>query len=203
VIRARHVLVHSNAGHAAIITNCELSVDSSTFRDNGTGIFISASLFEIVNNFILRNGSPGALYAAVHIEDNDTEGIRPGRFEFNTLAQNQALNSWGVHCAATDQTMSNNIVVSTVDDDAAVSGSCAWTYSNIQREAGTVEEGAGNMNVPALFVDPNEDFHLRTGSPCVDGGDPAALLEAPLPVDFDGDPRPAGGAPDIGADESN
>ena len=41
------------------------------------------------------------------------------------------------------------------------------------------------------------DFHLRPGSPCIDTG---TANGAPT-TDFDGNPRPAGSAPDIGAYE--
>lgn len=38
--------------------------------------------------------------------------------------------------------------------------------------------GTGNLDVDPLFVDPlNEDFHLQSGSPCIDAGDPASALD--------------------------
>jgi hypothetical protein len=49
-----------------------------------------------------------------------------------------------------------------------------------------------------LFVDPSAgDFRLQTGSPAIDA---ASVEEAPA-ADFDGSPRPAGSACDIGAFE--
>jgi hypothetical protein len=53
------------------------------------------------------------------------------------------------------------------------------------------------------FVDPaSDDYHLSRGSPCIDAGT-ASVPEPPgLPaMDFEGDPRTIGPAPDIGADE--
>lgn len=48
------------------------------------------------------------------------------------------------------------------------------------------------------FVNPGgADFHLQAGSPAIDSGSPADVAAS----DFDGDPRPWGAAPDIGADE--
>jgi hypothetical protein len=60
----------------------------------------------------------------------------------------------------------------------------------------------GGQNPPAhnnLAQDPMVDstHHLQAGSPCINKG---VTTEAPQ-VDFDGDPRPAQGAMDIGADE--
>jgi hypothetical protein len=49
------------------------------------------------------------------------------------------------------------------------------------------------------FVNPGgADLHLRPGSPAINAGDPA---NAPA-VDFDGENRPRGSAPDAGADEA-
>ncbi len=47
------------------------------------------------------------------------------------------------------------------------------------------------------FRDPARgDYRLRAGSPAID-----AVLSAGIPIDFEGQRRPAGSAPDIGADE--
>jgi hypothetical protein len=53
------------------------------------------------------------------------------------------------------------------------------------------------------FVDPaNDDYHLTSGSPCIDAGTMAVPDPPGLPpTDFEGDPRVLGAAPDIGADE--
>jgi len=56
------------------------------------------------------------------------------------------------------------------------------------------------IDADPLFVDASlDDFHLTWSSPCRETGDPGA---PGLPVnDFEGDPRNAGAAPDMGADE--
>ncbi len=60
--------------------------------------------------------------------------------------------------------------------------------------------GAGNINSSPLFADqPAADYHLTYTSPCRESGDGAC---ANLPAtDFEADPRPAGAAVDMGADE--
>jgi len=60
--------------------------------------------------------------------------------------------------------------------------------------------GVGNISADPRFVDPgNYDFHLRHDSPCRNQGNNAAVG---LPgLDFEADPRIAGGTVDIGADE--
>jgi hypothetical protein len=68
-------------------------------------------------------------------------------------------------------------------------------------------EGVGNISSDPQLVDPeNDDFHLKSTSPCIDaGGDVPGLTQ-----DFEGDPRPFDGTSeprgdgtdyDIGADE--
>ena len=58
--------------------------------------------------------------------------------------------------------------------------------------------GTGNIALDPQFVSPaTSDFRLAPTSPCVDAGDPVGMST----IDFDGDPRPFYGAPDIGADE--
>jgi len=62
------------------------------------------------------------------------------------------------------------------------------TYSNIQRDAG-VFPGMGNINADPQFADAaNQDLRLWPGSPCIDAGDPASIL------DPDGSPADMGGA---------
>lgn len=59
---------------------------------------------------------------------------------------------------------------------------------------------AHNLNSDPVFIDPtNGNYHLAPTSPCIDA---ASDLAPAFPnEDFDGDPRPQGEAPDIGADE--
>jgi hypothetical protein len=65
---------------------------------------------------------------------------------------------------------------------------------------GTLDWGAGMIDADPLFVDAGKgDFHLLYTSPCRDAGDGGAPA---LPAeDFEADPRLAGGAADLGADE--
>ncbi len=65
------------------------------------------------------------------------------------------------------------------------------TYSDV--EGGW--PGEGNIDADPLFVG-GDDFHLRTGSPCIDAGADAGVY-----TDTDGDVRPYGAGFDMGADE--
>lgn len=58
--------------------------------------------------------------------------------------------------------------------------------------------GTGNFNGDPDFVDAlNDNFHIGPASGAIDHADPSATLA----IDFDGNPRPIGPAPDCGADE--
>jgi PKD domain len=59
--------------------------------------------------------------------------------------------------------------------------------------------GVANFTNPPVFVDAaNGNFHLQPNSPCINAGNNAANTAA---IDFDGNPRTAGGTVDIGAYE--
>ena len=64
-------------------------------------------------------------------------------------------------------------------------------------------ESGNNVDSNPLLVDPaNNDFHLQPTSPMIDAGTTAVPEPPGLPtIDFEGDPRISGVAPDIGADE--
>jgi hypothetical protein len=62
--------------------------------------------------------------------------------------------------------------------------------------------GAGNIDKDPLFVDVSiDDYHLLSGSPCINAGDPA-YVPAPDETDLDGQPRVIGGRIDMGVYES-
>jgi hypothetical protein len=73
---------------------------------------------------------------------------------------------------------------------------CAFTYSNI----GPMKyPGMGNLEGDPKFLNPTAgNYGLKPDSPCVNAADPAATVT----LDYAGDPRPAGGRADIGADEA-
>jgi len=80
----------------------------------------------------------------------------------------------------------------------SVDHNCAYNTDSSVPSARPSAQGHELWAADPGFVDyPGRDFHLQSGSPCVDAG-------ASIPgnaVDFDGNPRPAGASWDIGAYE--
>ncbi len=133
-----------------------------------------------------------------------------------TIFGNSAAEGGGIRCAFGGHvTLANTILW---NNSAATgkemhlsndTGPCSATISysdveggqaSVQVDSGcTLTWGAGMINAAPLFADSaDNDFHLTHTSPCKDTGDDSAVTE---PGDWEGDPRIADIAVDMGADE--
>jgi parallel beta-helix repeat protein len=102
-------------------------------------------------------------------------------------------------------TIQNNIVDSNSESDIAIGSYATITggYNCLINDAtasvggSSTYSGSDLGSTDPLFVDAsNNDFHLQSGSPCIDAGTDVNLTQ-----DYDGNAVPQGSAPDIGAYE--
>lgn len=215
---ARNVAIHfgggiyCDEGPAAILSN-HIILNEATERYGGVGagIFCGSDTPPIIiGNTIVKN-----------ISNDEGGGIAIGdcvmSLTNNTIAENSARNQGGgIYCSRdVSLTIDNSILW----DNAAPEGSEIWIgkssdpstvtvrYSTVKEgqsdvyvDSGcTLNVGPGLIHEDPLFAEPViYDYHLTWNSPCRNTGDDSVVT---VTEDFEGDPRIAGGAVDMGADE--
>lgn len=165
--------------------------------DNGAPIYL-------INNVVADNTAGGVPGIVV---DNSTAYL-----VHNTLAHN--LSPYGNNPAAVGvvdggrAVMTNTIVVSHEVGILATSGSTAtleatlwgadeWANGKDWDGTGTIVTGTHNFWGDPAFLAPDAgNYHIAAGSAARDRG-----IDAGVTVDIDGDARPSGAKPDLGADE--
>jgi parallel beta-helix repeat protein len=187
----------------AIIENCVIHSNDSL---DGGGIYCENS-DAIIENCIIHS--------------NDAEDDAGGILLLNaditidncTIADNHAGYGGGLNNHSSYPTITNTIfwdneAVSSGDQVYKNSGSPYYSYCDIEGcggsgggwDSGLGTDGGGNIDSDPNFVDAaNDDYHLSSGSPCIDVGDPNGVYTGQ--TDIDGQTRVFGGRIDIGADE--
>lgn len=215
----RDSVVADNDG-AGIVTFAETTITGSRIDDNlGAGVRASGPLtllrstvrgnlaggvravaaevvVTIVNNVIAGNGSnlPDVTFGGLAVD------AAPGSMvAFNTIADNRSGSgvgaTGGLSCLGGSLTTRNNLLFANRTGASQVGqrlGSCGSDHDLV----------ATSSDAPQLgFVDAAAgDYHLTRGSVlALDLGVP--LGEGEVALDLDGDGRPTGAAPDLGADE--
>jgi len=177
---------------SATISNSIIRGNSSSGNGGGIGGSFGGD-FTVVNSIVAGNHS-GAYGGGIRI-GTDSNAIIIN----STIVGNDAVHGGGGISGYT--TVLNSIVRgNTAGSNPNVPAGVTITYSNI--EGGYA--GTGNINADPLFADAaGGDYHLQSGSPCIDMG---TNIGAPL-TDYEGDPRPIDGdgdtvaTADMGADE--
>jgi hypothetical protein len=147
----------------------------------------------IINNVIDYNYSfyaGGGLFGCIgtvadNIITNNIGFTGGGLQECNGIIQNNTIYGNGATAGAglslCNGTISNCIIWGNVADlDSQIYLSSSPVYSCIED---WTEGGDGNISSDPLFMDAgNGDFHLQTGSPCIDAGEPSSTAnDACLP----------------------
>jgi hypothetical protein len=115
-------------------------------------------------------------------------------FAGNTSGQGAALD---LAASGGSMTVKNSILWNNSPKGAGSAGTIAITYSDVQGGFA----GEGNIDADPMFVDlASGDYHVKSGSPCIDAGDPGTGVD-PFDTDLDGTPRLAGAKLDMGAYE--
>lgn len=164
----------------------------------GGGVRVaSCHAFTMTNNIIARN-SVSTTGAGVYIASS---GAVRRQVAHNAVVANLGGDGIGVYVGgASVVAFTNNIIVSqTVGITNAVPAGTTVTATQSLFEGNGLNYGVGVDSVnevpgPAMLL---PDYHLSPGSNAIDHGIPLAWVTR----DVDGDPRPMGPAPDVGADE--
>jgi uncharacterized repeat protein (TIGR01451 family) len=167
------------------------TIQNNTFASNlGDGLFNASGSPIIQNNTFIGN-------------DGDGLGNAYGNPTIinNTFTGNSGcgLYNWGGNPIVQNNTFTSNLGGGLYNFSSYPP---VLDYNDVWNNTGGdylgVAPGVHDISADPLLVDPaHGDFHLAPGSPCIDAGDPVNYP----PTDFEGDPRPQGLAPDIGADE--
>jgi parallel beta-helix repeat protein len=184
---------------SAKVTNC--TIRDNVASDAGGGISFgfgdSYPSLAIIANCIINNNTAGTVGGGIRCDD-----LSPSIVNCTVSSNSATSNGGGIYCSGTDgPTVVNSIFWGNSAGGSPNEISAATidiTYSDIE-EGWT---GTGNIDSDPLFVDLGYgDFHLQSGSPCINVGNNSAVPPG-LTTDFEGDERIFDtGTVEMGADE--
>jgi hypothetical protein len=198
--------VHAGGMGGAIYCDGGAVIESNSILDNSVTAYSSSGIgggiacgegVIIANNIVAANHAGG-----VFLTSGRGGGIACGincAITNNTLVDNTAGQGEASAIQADGGTTISNCIVRSPVVSATyplIKGAPIVTYSNLTGGW----PGTGNIDADPSFVDASAgDFHLCHDSPCRDAG---TNIVSGLPAtDFEGDPRVAGAAVDMGMDE--
>jgi len=211
------------SSHVVILKN---TIQNNTAYASSTAAGVSLSLgialsagdtcqeIRIQNNVITGNkcpASPAVYTYGISIDDCSCEQVLVSH---NTISDNYTYFPYTeLHGAGLDievdnsVTLVNNIVTGNREGICASSlgGTVLANYNDVWNNmygnyCAGMNAGPDDLSESPLFVNPpGDNYHLRSGSPCIDSGTDAGQTEE----DIDGEIRPQGAGFDMGADEAS
>jgi len=167
---------------------------NQVYGDGDAGIDLDdAGTFTITNNIVADSSVASILIQA---------GAGPHNLLYHNTLVGSATGQQGTGISVTVPgvtiTLVNNIVVShSVGITAAPGATLVVSHTLLWGNGSNPISGTVVLTASPMFVAPaQQNYHLLPDSPAVDAG-----IDAGLTSDVDGDSRPVGDLPDIGADE--
>jgi parallel beta-helix repeat protein len=188
-------------GNAEIIAN---TIENNSTNGNGGGIWVANNATaDLIGNLITGNSANvgGGIYHAVDFS--------PSQITNNTIAGNSAFTASAAFIDGADSgvTLMNNLLIDDLGIGAVACGFSggqvpSFSYNDVfsagqpnlayTQACSDMTGLSGNIKQDPQFVDHNGNFHLTSGSPAIDAGNPfmgSPFGPATQPTDLDGKGR--------------
>ena len=208
-----NTIASNNAWHGGglWVEGTEISFSGNRVIDNsaqgcGGGLDVRNSTGKLTNNIVADNHAGG------YNDECDGGGLYIANSQLhllhNTIASNAGGDGSGIRVSQSTVWMTNTILVShtvgisattgsTLTLEATLWGTGAWANGTDWGGPGTVSTGSIDIWEDPCFVNPDAgDYHICSSSEAIDAG-----VDVGVTSDIDGQLRPWGTAPDLGADE--
>lgn len=197
----------ANVGGGLYLNNSGATINRSTIMSNsassGGGLYLDFSVDSTLHNNVIAHNSGTVKGGGVYLVASSATLVH------NTIVGNlggdkSALYLSGGGGAHSQATLVNNIIANHDNAIVAAAGSTvdssATLWSNNVNKllgAGTLTTSSPDVVGQPLFVNAAQrDYHILKASAALDTGISSAVTQ-----DLDGQPRPGGSKPDVGADE--
>ena len=189
----------AQSGAGLLLYYSDATLIGNAVLGNTDGIFMRQSSPELINNVIANNTTSATYSSGIYVYD----GSHP-RLTHTTIANNGGPQSYGLSLKMISDPCSavlTNTILTGHTTGIYVQALSSATLEGTLWQNGTDWDGYGEIvtGTHNYWGDPRfgaDGYHLTAGSAAIDRG-----INAGVTIDIDGEPRPQGAAPDLGADE--